>query len=224
MLIPGPSIFVYNIKSSQLVEIDTQLKGSRIDPKFSPDAKYVSFIHNNDIYITTLKGKETRVTFSNDTITHLPKRTCGVTDFILQEEFSLYSGYEWFQNPDKNHNYILYIENDLSNVDIFNIPEHGIEGNVEQAHYPRVGRDNTISNLSIAFIEDKDELKIKNKTLRPSLKERFPWMEYLTRFGWTNNKDHIYFQIIDRKQERMVFGTIHVNEFKDNDSDKSTGM
>lgn len=151
----------------------------------------------------------------------MPTRTCGITDFIIQEEFSLYSGYEWFPKSDKNHYYILYIENDLSKVDIFNIPEHGIEGTVEQSRYPRVGRDNTISNLSIAFIEDKNGLNVKTKTLRPSLKERFPWMEYLTRFGWSNNKEYVYFQIVDRKQEHMLFGTIHINEFKEDNSDIS---
>jgi dipeptidyl-peptidase 9 len=74
------------------------------------------------------------------------------------------------------------------------------------------------------------------KRLKPTLKERFPWCEYMPRFGWTPNGEkyalhfhsgflkrliddasslpfRIWVQLLDRKQQRSMLATIDVDQF-----------
>jgi hypothetical protein len=67
--------------------------GAKMDPKWSPDSKLVSFVQDGDIWITNLQGGcSMRITNSHA----LNKfKSAGVAEFIIQEEFDRYSGYWW---------------------------------------------------------------------------------------------------------------------------------
>lgn len=173
---------------------------------------------NNDIYVYSIKDcTETQVTFGGDPC---DRRTNGVAEYIIQEEFDRYTGYYW--SPIKTKEEILFAVNDLTSVEEYHIPEHSIEGKVDTFLYPRVGTENAISNLAITSITKTD---VEVKTLVPSLKERFPWMEYLVRFGWTSTDEEVYVQLLDRKQERTILALIKIDQFKANsDSSQSSDI
>lgn len=66
-------------------------KTPRLDCKWSPDSKLVSFIRDGNIWLIDFdSGEERQLTFSsgNDV-------TSGVAEFVMQEEFSRHTGYWW---------------------------------------------------------------------------------------------------------------------------------
>jgi hypothetical protein len=78
---------------------DLVCKGPKMDPKWAPDSKLVSFVRDGDVWVTDLRGNdEIRITH-----THLQnsKKTFGVAEFIIQEEFDRFTGYWWANAVDQ---------------------------------------------------------------------------------------------------------------------------
>ena len=79
------------------------------------------------IYLDT----EQRLTHCTDKAPHanidLNPYSCGQPPFIIQEEFSRYSGYEWAPRGKDGATYILYEEVDSSMVPIITIPNYAGE-------------------------------------------------------------------------------------------------
>lgn len=73
------------------------VSGPRLDPKWSPDSRFVSFIRDEDIWITRIGStEEMRLTFTHCLNKNLH---AGVAEFIMQEEFDRFSGYWWSPQP-----------------------------------------------------------------------------------------------------------------------------
>jgi hypothetical protein len=65
----------------------------KMDPKWSPDSKFVSFVRDGDIWVVSVEtGVEQQLTFSRSSNKH---KSAGVAEFIIEEEFDRYTGYWW---------------------------------------------------------------------------------------------------------------------------------
>ncbi len=120
-------------------------EGTILDPKFSPDSKYVSYVRNQDVCVLDLwTGKERAVTTGGtETLSH------GLAEFVAQEEMDRFSGYWWAGN-----HHIVYQENDASKVESWFASDPAQPGNEPlRSFYPRPGKENVAVRLGVAFVD-----------------------------------------------------------------------
>jgi dipeptidyl-peptidase 4 len=106
-----------------------------IDPRFSPDATRVAYVKDRDLYVLDVaRRKELRLTRCGP-----PGVTCGVAEFVAQEELERDRGYWW--SPDGK--WLAYEEADSRKVETFHLgdPTHP-ERAPEPVPYPRPGKQN----------------------------------------------------------------------------------
>jgi dipeptidyl-peptidase 9 len=138
-----------------------------------------------------------------------PKQA-GVPCYVTQEEFSRYTGFWWQPKSDDDVFRIVYEEVDESDVKVFSFPSSQTSsGEVEEFRFPRAGTPNAKSVLKLVTFrlqkaspttvleyyheaaevpcdsESTEVTDIRWFELRTTLKEAFPWFEYLARVGWT---------------------------------------
>ncbi|XP_050359391.1 dipeptidyl peptidase 9 isoform X1 [Nymphalis io] len=170
-------------------------------------------------------------------------RQAGVPCYVTQEEFSRYTGIWWQPKRDDDVFRIVYEEVDESDVKIFSFPSsQSSSGEIEEFRFPRAGTPNAKSILKMVTfrlqkttpttvldyyqeghsdhtpqVSDCSELMevtdIRWYQLRQSLKETFPWFEYLARVGWTPCGTYVWVQLLDRKQQRLELALVPVSEF-----------
>eukprot|EP00003_Mantamonas_plastica_P021597 TRINITY_DN351_c0_g1_i4.p1 TRINITY_DN351_c0_g1~~TRINITY_DN351_c0_g1_i4.p1 ORF type:complete len:826 (-),score=212.49 TRINITY_DN351_c0_g1_i4:28-2331(-) len=177
------------------------VQGSRLDPKLSPDGKFLSFVQNGNLFIQPLDHEaedtvavETQCTFS-DRVT----LTYGVAEFNVQEEFDRYTGYWWSPSCDR----MAYLMVDEQQVEEYAIPKVGHDGEADVSRYPEAGKPNAINDLKMGVLNDNGEFQ--QYSLATPLKESFEWMEYVVRCGWTFDGQAIWAQLLDRLQGTTAF-------------------
>jgi len=120
-----------------------ELPGERwIDPRLSPDGKYLAAVSNNELNIIDLATRTVKAITSGatDVLHH------GVAEFVAQEEMDRREGYWW--SPDSN--YLAYQENDESGVEVRYIADPlQPEAKPQAQFYPRAGSANTKVRLGV---------------------------------------------------------------------------
>ncbi|CAG8717605.1 15501_t:CDS:10, partial [Gigaspora margarita] len=199
----------------------------RLDPKLGGrNCDLVAFIRDRDIWVTTLNGLETQLTFCNE---HDPDGSsalsCGVAEFVMQEEFHRFTGYYWAPSTAstciKEHvERILYLQISESMVDLVLIPRPGQQGEAEEYRYPKAGTPNAVSDLQIVeFIprysdEEATTSPVHKRLWGPAaLDKLFPWKEYIVRFGWCPNGKSVWVQLLDRPQRRTAIIKVPIVNF-----------
>ncbi len=123
----------------------TQLKtgdGACIDPKFSPDARSVAYVRDNDVRVIDLaKNVEKAVTKGGTEL-----KPHGLAEFVAQEEMHRFQGF-WF-SPDSKQ--VVFQETDHSGVEVFRVndPLHP-ERAGHEFFYPRPGKQNAKVKLGV---------------------------------------------------------------------------
>ncbi|MBI1826572.1 MAG: DPP IV N-terminal domain-containing protein [Planctomycetes bacterium] len=116
--------------------------GFPIDPKFSPDGRYVSCVRNNEVFVTYLESMEQKKVTSGagGTITN------GLAEFVAQEEMDRFEGYWW--SPDSTR--IAYQQTDTAGMEVMNIMDamHP-ERPPSTWPYPRAGMANAKVKLGV---------------------------------------------------------------------------
>ncbi|CAG8588763.1 9933_t:CDS:2, partial [Cetraspora pellucida] len=200
----------------------------RLDPKLGGrNCDLVAFIRDRDIWVTTLNGLETQLTFCNE---HDPDGSsalsCGVAEFVMQEEFHRFTGYYWAPSSastcmDELVERILYLQISESMVDLVLIPRPGQQGEAEEYRYPKAGTPNAVSDLQIVefiprYNEDEEVTTspVHKRLWGPAaLDKLFPWKEYIVRFGWCPNGKSVWVQLLDRLQQRTAIIKIPISNF-----------
>ncbi len=117
-------------------------EGACLDPKFSPDGRFVAYVRDNDVQLLELsKNVERRVTTGGTEL-----QPHGLAEFVAQEEMGRSSGY-WF-SPDGKA--LAFQETALAEVEAFGIsdPMHP-EVPATEFRYPRPGRKNAVVRLGV---------------------------------------------------------------------------
>ncbi|EME28790.1 dipeptidyl-peptidase [Galdieria sulphuraria] len=167
-----------------------------LDPKWSPDGRYISFIRDGDIWLLCVNDSlETRLTFSEHNV------SCGVAEYIMQEEFDRFTGYWWspslvYLSTNLSYYCILYLEVDQSMVPLHKGICWNTRMEAEELRYPRVGDPNAIAEPRVLFLpfsenitfpsDTKEDRNSNIKFWKPqrSIYQQFPWAEYIVRAGW----------------------------------------
>uniref|UniRef100_A0A672HAW0 dipeptidyl-peptidase IV n=1 Tax=Salarias fasciatus TaxID=181472 RepID=A0A672HAW0_SALFA len=198
------------------IEIKSQCSGARMDPKICPgDPNFISFIHNNDIWVTSIvTGEERRLTFCHKGVGN-PKEdpiSAGVATFVTQEEFNRFTGYWWSPAAyvPSSTLQILYEQVDESQVEIVHVPSSTLEERKTDIYrYPHAGSTNPGITLKISEIKTDNLGKVRthsviqDKELPVPFTTLFPNVEYMTRVGWTKDGRYAYAFMMDRQQRHL---------------------
>lgn len=179
-------LFIYNIEEKSLDRVTTD-KDSKSDVKFSPDAKWLSYIKNHDIWITKIDTKENLqlTKDGNDSLYN------GELDWVYPEELDIRSGYQW--SPDSRN--IAFMQMDESNVPKFPIPDWtNPHPDIYWEYYPKAGDQNPEVRLGIIDISEDKVVWINLES---------PDIEYIPRFDWLPNSETLAVQTLNRGQNHL---------------------
>jgi dipeptidyl-peptidase-4 len=187
------SLFLYDTLRGSMRALAPEITDAD-DAKCSPDARWVSFVSRNDLWIApTSAGKPRRLTFgASETILH------GALDWVYQEEFQARSGYFW--SPDSLK--IAFIEMDENRVPTYPIPSLlGPSPGLDLQRYPRAGDPNPTVRVGV--------VRVDSKRKRPRPKWLPLTAEYFPRFSWADG-ERLSVQTLDRAQQNLELGLFDV--------------
>ena len=178
-------LWIYDIASRQARQI-TRSPGDEIDAKISPKGAYVSYVRDDNLYITPAVGGSERALTEGGT----ELKSWGTAEFIAQEEMKRFTGYWW--SPDDRAIAMAFV--DQSGVDIVERPEVNATGaNVVPQRFPRPGRPNARVDL---YIQPLGGPRVQ-VDLGPEADI------YLARVNWSKDAKVLYVQRESRDQRRL---------------------
>ena len=143
---------VKDLKSGKVVSLNN---GADVqEPRFSPDAKKVAFIADNNLYYQDLEsGKITQITNDGKKNSIIN----GLSDWVYEEEFGHARQYEWTKSSDA----IVFVKFDESNVKEMIIPmyKNKLYPTEMRFKYPKAGEDNS---KVAAYLYRLDEAQTKS--------------------------------------------------------------
>jgi dipeptidyl-peptidase-4 len=117
-----------------------------LDPRFSPNGRWIAFVQESELYIVPATGGDPRQ------LTHGARgngKTNGLAEFIAQEEMGRSEGYWW----SKDSKYIAFAEVDERHIPVYRIMHLGKEtvgqGAQEDHRYPFAGEANARVRLGV---------------------------------------------------------------------------
>jgi dipeptidyl-peptidase 4 len=190
------SIYRYSSKSVVYV-FDRELKKQYLIspdkvqlPRVSPDAKYVSFVKNNNLYLYNLSNNSVKAITNDGKKNHIIN---GATDWVYEEEFQFDSGYEWA--PDGKH--LAFYRFDESEVKEFSMDVfgEGLYPSQERFKYPKAGEDNAKVTIHVFSPEkgSKHDITIPGNP------------EYVGRIKWRNNRELVLFTLNRHQNNLKLF-------------------
>lgn len=153
--------YIYTIKDKTFKPLS--INGKQQLATFSPDAKKVAFVRENNLFIVDLEsGKETQITTDgkfNEIIN-------GAPDWVYEEEFEFNKAFSWSEDSKR----LAYVKFDERKVKMFNmtmfkgakpaIEENAIYPSNSQFKYPKAGEDNSIVSVLVYNLESGNTLKV----------------------------------------------------------------
>ena len=194
LLDKGGHLWLYDIAAGTGSMIVDTGAGSGDDPKFSPDAKSVSYLRGHNLYVHPVAGqaaKETALT-SIAAGTEEGALLNGEVDWVYLEELDVRSNYFWA--PDSSA--IAYLQADESKVPLYPIedwiPRHA---GIDPQRYPQPGDPNPAVRIGVV----------------PAGGGATRWIEmpfsvgndYIPRFGWVD-ANTLYIEELARDQRHRT--------------------
>lgn len=208
MIIPsGDKLLLYeqlphNEASGLLTEIYSGTLGTPIDPHINPNGSAVAFVLAGDLYVLPLladyhspaastQPQPIRLTYEGEK----EGISCGLAEFIAQEEMDRYQGFWW--SPDSLS--LLYAIVDERQIPEYCIPHVGADNphQIEKHRYPFTGKENAKVSLAVVTLDGNGNCLGEHRAVPlPADKE------YLARAGWWPDGS-IMVQLEDRKQNYL---------------------
>jgi len=185
----GGVISLYDIAAQTATRIVDTQNGSGDDPKFSPDAKSISYLRDHNLFIapaTPNTHKELNLTNTQgDALLN------GEVDWVYLEELDVRSNYFW--SPDSQH--IAYLQADEAKVPQYPLTNlSGIHATVDMQRYPQPGDPNPSVRVGIVSARGS---KTKWLDIPQS-----PGNDYIPRFGWIDART-LYVEVLTRDQKSL---------------------
>ena len=192
--------YVYEIKRNK-VEPVTE-KGPVEIAKFSPDARMVAFVHENNIYLKKLDYK-TEVAVTTDG--KYGEIINGVPDWVYQEEFGMLSSLTF----SSDNTMLSYIKWNEKNVGLYSFPlyEGACNANPKYSQYPgkftykypMSGTENSTINV---YSYDIDTRKTKEMQLPSDT-------YYVANIQYAPNPDRLMVMTLNRDQNNLKFYAVN---------------
>lgn len=127
----------------------TETADTETDARISPGGRYVSFVSQQNLYVIDLEtGHERRITPAGGGAI-----SCGVAEFVAQEEMYRNTGY-WWSLDDAHIAYTCIDETDVKLVDRYEIDGDGVTTVAQR--YPFAGTTNAVVQLFLMDLDGND--------------------------------------------------------------------
>lgn len=165
---------------------------------FSPDAKSVAFVFDNNIYLKNLETKEIETITSDGIVNQIIN---GKPDWVYEEEFGFTKAFEF--SPDgKKIAYIKFNESQVKefnlqfykNIDISEYKPEELYPTLETYKYPKAGEKNSVVSVHIYDIETK-----QTKTADIGSETDI----YIPRICWTQDPQKLCIAKMNRRQNKL---------------------
>jgi len=178
--------FVYDIASKKLSKFtDKAIQ----EPTFSSDGNKIAYAFENNLYVfDLLLNKETQITSDGKKNSIIN----GITDWVYEEEFAFVRAFDWNADGTK----IAFIRFDETNVPEFSMDMYnqGLYPTQAVFKYPKAGEKNATVSLHIYDVAAEKTQKIDLSTYSDF---------YIARLKWTNDKNVLSAQVINRHQDNL---------------------
>ncbi|MEZ6211747.1 MAG: DPP IV N-terminal domain-containing protein [Phycisphaerales bacterium] len=183
--------------SGKVKELRTEVGGYPIDPRFSPDGKWVSCVRGRDVFVLGEEWRELQMTYS---VNESAGVSYGAAEFVAQEEMDRREGYWW--SPDSDQ--LLIQRTDESKVESVYIMDPNDPAKEPQTwKYPRPGKANADVRLFLTTLTDTRRLREVTWD-----RERYP---YVAKVVWSKLAFHKGPTILvqNREQTEEVLLAVH---------------
>jgi dipeptidyl-peptidase 4 len=162
-------------------------KAPLIDPKVSPDDRWVSFARNDNLWVVNVaSGRETALTTGGS-----ESLRDGRLDWVYPEELAIYTAYWW--SPDSSR--LAYLQLDEHPVTRYPLVNYlSPTDAIQWTRYPTAGSANPIARLGVVSVRGG----------------RTRWMDtgrdadvYLARVAWLPNSKELAIERLNRAQTRL---------------------
>jgi dipeptidyl-peptidase-4 len=178
--------FVYDIASKKLSKFtDKAIQ----EPTFSSDGNKIAYAFENNLYVfDLLLNKEMQITSDGKKNSIIN----GITDWVYEEEFAFVRAFDWNADGTK----IAFIRFDETDVPEFSMDMYnqGLYPTQAVFKYPKAGEKNADVSLHIY-----DVVSAKTQKIDLSTYSDF----YIARLKWTNDKNVLSAQVINRHQDNL---------------------
>ncbi len=182
-------LWFYDLSSRTGVQIASTGAGSGDDPKFSPDAAYLSYVRDHNLYVTRLRNSNAAMRLTDSQSDALLN---GEVDWVYEEELDVRSNYFW--SPDSRR--IAYLQMNESAVPEYPIvdwiPAHAT---AERQRYPQPGDPNPAVRVGVVNATGGRTRWINLPIESGS--------DYIPRFGWLNAKT-LWIETLARDHKKMM--------------------
>ena len=184
--------YLYDRNTKKLERLDEMHEPQTL-AEYSPDGKFVSYIHKNDIYIKEIySGKITQLTEDGKR----NKIINGTTDWVYEEEFAITKAYDW--SPDSK--YIAYLKFNEKEVKQFRMTFYnGLYPDSYKFKYPKAGEDNSVVSVHLIDLNKK---KCNSKPIE------IGEYEYIPRIQWAESSNKLILQSMNRHQNSLKYHLI----------------
>ena len=177
--------YTYDIGSGTLRPVSTAT-GMQMFAAFSPDARRVGFVRDNNIFVADpVAGTERQLTFDGS-----EEIINGTSDWVYEEELGVRSAWRW--SPDGRH--IAYWRFDQSAIrPFFMIDELDTYSKPIALRYPKAGTANSQVEIRVVDVATGE-----TRTIPVEAGDG-----YFARMDWAASDDEIVIQRLNRHQNRL---------------------
>ncbi len=179
-------LWLYSLKTKTAVQVASTGAGSGDDPKFSPDGKSLTYLHEHNLYLRHLNAPQveaTPLTSSRD-----EALLNGEVDWVYLEELDVRSNYFW--SPDSKS--IAYLQMNDAAVPKYPITDWiPIHATVNDQRYPQPGDPNPSVRVGVVRAAGGRTTWIKiPQAVGDDYIPRFGWVDARTLWVETLTRDH----------------------------------
>lgn len=189
----GGKLYLYDLGSSHdkaLRELATG--GEAVDPQISPKGHFVSYVHEQNLWVIDLSdGKSRQLTHDGGGTVHN-----GEAEFVAQEEMDRFHGYWWA--PDESAMaFERYDESNVALVKRFDV--YADRSEVVEQRYPAAGAANV--EVKLGLIDTKGgAARWVDLGTDPDI--------YLTRVDWVPDSKRVTYQLMQRNQQKLDLNVV----------------
>ena len=178
--------YIFNIDKKELTKLFDGPK--QMYATFSPYGDAVAFVVDNNVYVRHMDDGRVEQVTSDGAYGHIIN---GAVDWVYEEEFSMDKGYTWNVDGSKLA-YYKFNESEVPNFIMKTYTTDLYPKNVE-FKYPKVGEVNSKVSVHIYDLKEKEVVDAE-------LPAR---LEYLPRMKWTQDKNTLSVQSLNRWQNNL---------------------
>ena len=179
--------WLLNLETGDLRQVGTAARPSTLMyAKFSPDSRYIAYMHDNDIYVESVDNGSVRAMTEDgsDLIVN------GTGDWVNEEEFSLRDGFKW--SPDSKR--ICYWQFDTEGVGTFYMIKNtgDVYSRPIPLQYPKAGTTNSATRVGVVEVDTAQTLWIQL--------DGDPRQNYVPQMDWAASSEQVIVQYVNRLQ------------------------